>query len=481
MIRRIWITFRQWLLSDTPARPQHLGNPDLHPIDTEQLAKELKVVEDAETLGRKDLPATGSSGLTGPEAKIVQVIEKARQDYLDWGADRLKVLNQQIKAADIASMLARVRDLVDEFERKASERIDRWAAELAALAKSVEHREQDYAAFVRENQISRPPNCPTNSAKLLRRAWLGAFVLVEGAANSVFFAQGVWGGLVEGFFYAAMFAATNVLIGYVSGRYVWPERNHVAPLRKAIGWIGVPVTVAAIVLMAFVIGHFRDAATSGNMANGAQVALAQLKDAPFALKDIYSWLLAGISVAFAAGALLASYGLDDPYPGYGNVYRDLVEAKTDWESQLQGVRDELSEMKDEALEQLDSLLERMKTELRKLDESIGNKQGVEQRLITAFAHVDLCLEALILKFRTANELNRNTERPEYFAIMPKPKALTLPDFNTTADRRKYNEQEKAFREIQDHATEIRASIQASFSKQFDRLVPIEQQIKSEAA
>lgn len=481
MILRLWAAFKRWLLSDSPNTSHNFGNPDLYLIDTPKLLKELRVEEEAEKLGRRELPATDSSDLTGTEAKILQVIEKARQEYLDWGADRLKMLNQQITAVDVGPAVSRVRELVSEFERKASDRIDAWAAELAQLARAVEHREQDFNDFVLRNGLGRPPKYPTDAAKLVRYALLGAFVVFEGAANSFFFAQGLWGGLVGGFIYAAIFAFMNILIAYVAGVHLLPLRNHAHPVRKLFGWLGVPLTLVAIVLMAFVIGHFRDASTSGNVDNAAQLALIELKQAPFQLKDIYSWLLAGISVLFAGSALIAAYSMDDPYPGYGKVHRDLLEAKAEWDEELQGVRDELSAMKDEAVEDLDKLLDRLQLDLRKLDEDIAQKQRVEQRLTTAFADVDLCLRALISQFRTCNQLHRNTKSPSYFSATPTAKPLVLPDFSVAGDRRRHKDQERIAREVQAEVPNMRAAIQAAFSKQFDRLVPIEQQLRGHGA
>lgn len=476
LFRALWRSIKNWFLAGDSARPASFGNPDLYPIDTERVAKELGVEEEAERLGKKDHPATDAKELSGIERKIIQVVEKARQSYLDWGNDRLRHFNQDINDLDVEPLSQKIRQLDAEFERRASPLLDGWLSTLNGTIGVMRDRENDYRTFVQNNFLARAPHYPTDAARFVRYVILAALVLVEGICNSVFFAQGAWGGLVEGFFYASIFAGINIGLAWFYGWFVFPEALHKNPVRKAFGFILIPVCLVAIVAVALVISHFRDAATSGNVDGAARFALERIRADPFDLKDIYSWLLAFISVAFAVGAVIDSFGLDDPYPGYGKAHRALVEAKGDYEEDMDDVREELSSLKEEVLAELDRLLDRMQLNLKRLDEAILHKESVEKRLKTAFPDVDNCLDALIQKFRDSNKVHRNSKPPKYFSKRVEPEVLEVPDFKIADDRRKYDRQRAIYQAVQMEVQSIRAKIQASFNKQFDRLLPVEEQV-----
>ncbi|MEX2164987.1 MAG: hypothetical protein WD823_12200 [Sulfuricaulis sp.] len=473
----LWHSLKNWFLAGDSARPASFGNPDLYPIDTERLAKELGVEQEAERLGKRGIPASDAKELTGIEHKIIQVIEKARQSYLDWANDRLTHLNQEINALDIAPVVQKIRQLDAEFERRASALLDAWLSTLKRSVDEMSVRVRDYTDFIAANSLNRAPNYPTGASTYLRYTILGALVLVEGLLNSVFFAQGAWGGLIEGFFYAVLFAAVNIGLAWLYGRHVFPEVFHSHPARKFLGIVLIPVCLAAMVAVALVISHFRDAATSGNMTGAGEFALARIRSTPFELKDIYSWLLAFISFGFAVGAVIDSFGLDDRYPGYGKAHRSLMEARSDYEEDMNAVREELSALKEEVLAELERLLDRAQLNLKRLDEAILHKDTVEKRVGTAFADVDNCIKALIGKFRTSNQVHRVAPPPKYFSVRPKLRSLDVPDFKVLDDRTKYNEQRSLQQSVQSDVQAIRANIQTSFNKQFDRLLPVEEQVK----
>src|SRR5205085_1503025 len=111
------------------------------------------------------------------------------------------------------------------------------------------------------------------------------------------------------------------------------------------------------------------------------------------------------------GAIVDSFGLDDPYPGYGKVHRRLAQARGDFRQDLETVREALSELKEESLGELDGLLDKMQLNLKRLDEAISHKETVKARLGTAFLNVDNSLDALIQQFRTSNRVHRKTAVP----------------------------------------------------------------------
>lgn len=58
--------------------------PDLCPLDVNKIANDLGFLAEAKRLGEAGIPSLRDTVNTGPEARAVQHIEKARQGYVDW-------------------------------------------------------------------------------------------------------------------------------------------------------------------------------------------------------------------------------------------------------------------------------------------------------------------------------------------------------------------------------------------------------------
>jgi hypothetical protein len=294
-------------------------------------------------------------------------------------------------------------------------------------------------------------------------------VVLEGLANSFFFAAGVNTGLLGGFVYAALFAAINVALAYALGKYAVREIAHVRPVRRAVGVVALVFAVAAMIVIGLSIAHVRDALTAG-LPDATEVALRNLRAHPFELNGIPSWALFVISVLFAAFALVDGLKTDDPYPGYGRISRRARLALEDHDAELQDVRAALDAMKAARLAALDNDLRRSQAALAVLESLIGEKRATASRLTNALRDADNSLDALLRRFRTENELHRApAPRPAYFDTMPRLRPLVLPDVDTSADEVALAEQRGLLASALAEVQGLRARIQAVFDRQLERL------------
>ena len=115
ILQRLWV----WL---THARQRTVGkaHPDLNPYDVKKLVDELNLKAEAHRLGEAGVPSPDASRPGGAEAEAIQRVDRVRQDYVDWAAVRLSVLNEQLEKTDVTQIVNRARQADQEFERKAS-------------------------------------------------------------------------------------------------------------------------------------------------------------------------------------------------------------------------------------------------------------------------------------------------------------------------------------------------------------------------
>ena len=390
----------------------------------EGLTRELDVLGEARRLGVAGLPQARARTLSGPEAMLVQRVEKARQDYVDWAVLRLGVLDQDIARHDaaLAAVIA-LREADREFEREAAALLAEREATLRTLRETATATRAEHADFIARNRLAREAVYPGPAARLLLAGLLVLMVVLEGLANAYFFAAGVESGLLGGFVYAALFAAINVTLAYVLGRHGVRELAHVAPARKTLGALALAVAVGAMVAIGLAIAHVRDALTA-QVPDATDAALRNLLAHPFALSGVPSWALFVVSVLFAAFALVDGLGTDDPYPGYGHSARRARLAADDHEAELDEVRVELEAAKIARLQALDNDLGHAQAALAVLEGLIADKRATGSRLANALRDADNALDALLRRFRTENELHPGAARRGRPALRHGPRATT---------------------------------------------------------
>lgn len=214
LLRQLW----NWLTSSGTVST-HKAHPDLYPIDVDRLAKELRLADEAKRLGEAGLPAPDARVITGPEAAVVQRVEKARQDYVDWGASRLNVLDNDLARRNIVKQVNRARQADQEFERKASALLTEQDAIVRRLGEIARKRKAELEAFRIEHGLSREAHFPTGARTYLSYVILMALIVVEAVLNARFFAQGLDSGLLGGFAEAGIMAGINVVIAFLIGKF----------------------------------------------------------------------------------------------------------------------------------------------------------------------------------------------------------------------------------------------------------------------
>ncbi|MEN3353455.1 MAG: hypothetical protein V7640_1613, partial [Betaproteobacteria bacterium] len=103
---KLWQVVSRWLYS-SPRKPSRPHHPALYPLDVDAIARELELHDEARQLALACLPSPQQTVITGPEAKAVQRIEKARQDFVEWATFRLGIINESFARRDVTPLVNR--------------------------------------------------------------------------------------------------------------------------------------------------------------------------------------------------------------------------------------------------------------------------------------------------------------------------------------------------------------------------------------
>ncbi len=460
-----------WLTSSRAPVPTK-GHPDLYPLEVERLTRELDLLEQARRLGEAGLPDAGARTISGPEALVVQRIEKARQDYVDWAVRRLGILDRDFARQEVMPPVNRARQADKAFERAASALLSEHEVVLQSLRGAALARQAELDAFKERNRLQRDADFPSPGRKALLYGMLLLMVAFEAIANSFFFAEGVSTGLVGGFVFAGVFAATNVALAFLLGKVAVRQLAHRAIARRVVGLVALPLALGAMTTIALATAHLRDALTAG-APDAAGVALQTLLASPFVLGGIASWGLFLVSMLFAVASLVDGLKTDDSYPGYGRVTRRALLAAEDYDAELDDLRDAMASLRNEQLGALERDLRESQGALLVLDNLIGDKRATLSRLSNALHDADNSMDALLKRFRTENEIHRGgAPRPAYFDTLPTLSPLGQPAVDVAADEAAVARLREPVEALLAEVEALRASIQTAFSRQYDRLAPI---------
>jgi hypothetical protein len=463
--------FWSWLTASTRGSLDK-GHPDLNPLDVDQLAKDLRLAEEGKRLGEAGLPASDAKALSGPEAAAVQRVEKARQDYVDWAVLRVSVLSRDIGKRNVTQSVNHALQADKEFERRASGLLSEQEGALRSLGDTARTLKGELEAFRTKHALVRESDYPETTGKFAHIAVLLVLIVFEGAFNATFFAQGLTSGLIGGFAWAGILAALNVVVAFSFGLGGVRYLNHRKVGWKLVGLISLFAALAAMVAIGLGIAHYRDSLTS-EAADAATAAYQAYTASPFHLADLSSWALLGISIVFGVIALFDGLSFEDRYPGYGAISRRTEEAIDDHEDAVVEVRKQLEELKEEELKSLAQALQESQAAVAVFESLIDDKRSASSRLTNALRNADNSLDALLKMFRTENQLHRaGVRRPDYFDLTPVLRDLKIPDFATATDENALAEQRELVTTLLAEVQQVRASIQASFSQQFDRLKPL---------
>jgi len=455
---------KQWLYA-SPRTRQAKAHPDLYPIDIQIISKELQLEIKAKELGLAELPDQDSKVLSGPENQIVQKIEKVRQDYIDWAALRLSVINEDLSRVNFDQKATQFSQMSTEFDREAAQILTDSKPVLTEQFNNRQSAKRDLDKFKESHKLERDAHYKEGAQVFLSYAILLFLIVVEGLINAHFFAQGVDTGLLGGFLFAGLFALINVSVSFLIGKNFVRYYNHNDASKSFFGTVSIVLGMLITVAVALMVAHYRDALIAEVM-DPQQAVLVSIQAHPFQLHDISSWLLAALTVFFGIGSIVDGYFLDDPYPKFGKITRKCKQAAADYDDEEAFIRDQLDELKDEKLEKLELILSEIQADINVFDGLLETKKTSKIKLNGALANADNALNSLLTIFRNENEKHRESDVPAYFNELPKLKDLDFPVFENRGEKPKLKSFNKKYESLLKSLPELRERIQKAYDENY---------------
>ncbi len=414
-------------------------------VDRDSLEKDLELKERSEEQGTANIPKADTTGkdaiATDIDAYLMEVLRRGKDE-----------LQYHLRAMGLLDSFQSIDKQLTELRTKTLETLNKFYAkcrsgvnDLYPRRRVVADGELAYEKFRSENNLERPGHYPEN--RFREFWWIILALVIEALFNSWALGTAHQEGPLGVFLETVFIAAVNVLVGVAIGGYFWRQTYHIKMSRVVFGYAVTFVFVVFVLLFNFVIGHYRDSliGLQTQTANADVVrflaAFADLfrgtvekafSDNFWAFGGLMSVLLIIVGVAMSVFAAIKAFGLDDPYPGYGNVSRAQDKRNADYADLFSELQEELEEVAGETNKVLSNIFEIAQMSQGTIKDHEDTLKALESKYLSWISELTTVGTALYANYRQLNEQHRTEPSPAAFQIdFSLPKEMATPPVRPT--------------------------------------------------
>ena len=404
------------------------------PLHKEAVRRATRLAATAKADGFREFPQSGAAQESPAERAVRARCEQERDRYLN-NFDK-----------DRQAYVARLREISDSLSTAGINRVERVlvdkvvavvrkdAGPIANSAMKLKRLADELRAFRANNDLlDRSPR--------YHDTWRSSLVLLVVFAIEVIvttFLLRESGGLVMVLIIAAMYCFLNCLVPFFAAhptRWIHYRRGGTG-LRKAIGWLTVPVLIALGAGLNLLVGHYRSEALAvagqhhgtldleslqelaSRVNQIGATALREFVESPFGIGDTWSWLLAVAGFAAFLLSLREGHVRNDIHPGYGELAREYEEQVERYDDEVRHLTGRLQGERDRSVESLDNEKLKLTSQLQRAPRLTLEMRNHEHRHERALRALNDDYRSLVEEYRQANRDARSTPEPVYFKEVP---------------------------------------------------------------
>ena len=403
--------------------PFDTGTGHFIQLNAEQAKIDLKLAERATEDGQKGLPRlsrTSKDSLAEDvDSYLTQAISLAKEKVADYlhAIDELSITQSRGSQQQIT-------EIFDAATSELKTTARNYYTQLFSHRRRWIRGEDQLDDFRARNRLIGPARYPEDTTKTFGVIFLILIIelIVNAYALGVSHPEGPVGVVVE----IMMFGIANIGLAYILGNFIWRYFFHVGLLKKMVAFVFAPPLMVGLVLLNFLLAHYRDALSSVGpdlsfndlLANvqqlGAQ-AVASLSKSPFLLQDFKSYLLLFVGILASLIATKKSFDLDDSYPGYGKIERDQDRLGDNFNIQQDYALTVLDEMVRDFSEQINQQLALLRGNEEAIIRRENDKKLLYERYGAWLESIESSGRALYAFYRDANiKARKSSKEPKCF-------------------------------------------------------------------
>lgn len=379
-------------------------------IASDSIQKQLGVRQEAERRGKNNLPPSDQEGMDQIEAKIVGAVRTVRREGIDTYNREMRAYASRMSGLDIeGSTSATVRTL-DAAITELRERVTVALNYLYVERNNLEELKREVGSFRAKHKLERV-GCDRN--RVLAGGVLFFVIAAETIMNAVFFMQASELGYAGGAVMAFAVSFINIAFCFLLGRFS-TYAIHRSAFLKLGGFLIVLLFLCYAAALNLYVGHFREAAGLYEWTEATQMAGTLFAERLYRLGSFESWVLAGLGVIASIVGFIDGVKWDDPYPGFGDLWRRWREAMEEYAGQVEDHVVELRERRDRALDEINKFQQQLGAQVQNYIQSTQFRGAVQAGLPSFLDETEEAARALLSTYREVNQQARTTDAPMHF-------------------------------------------------------------------
>ena len=426
------------------------------PIDPKKTALELEVEKRALLDAKDNVPLKEAIFPSSLESEIQNYVAKRVNDYVIWGNQRVQYCDEVMQKSQIdVQVVTDFRNTVNKFK---SDSLQTWKVDYVSdLRKQKEQYEvakDSLEEFQKENNLPVRPFKP--KSPVLSYAILLLLILAETLINAGLFAKGLEHGVLSGAMMAFGAALANVMMSFYLFAQLFRGLQIRCPTSTKCFKLGLLITLLWLTLelvFSFGFAHYRDALEAFADAGfeGFNPASVAVQEFFTPLKDMLSWALWLLTIAFGAIAYVDGIHMKEPFPGYQQKYDEVQDLEEQYLSLLDKANSDLNGMKDQTVNNIQECIDKMQGNFRAFRNAVSDKKSAETQFKNVWHTSITAYTTLIKQYQDTNIKNRTDKErdsiPSYFMDPVNIDVSgiwkqTTPSFNAEADQKALHDQEK---------------------------------------
>lgn len=387
---------------------------------TEYLLKNSeRIREDAVREGKEERPATGDKLPDRQQMQIQSGFQQIQDDLQIPFMNFKSKLQKRLEERLVARSKPEPEPVYSQFLHLVSIEKLKSSDQLAQKRRIERKRLLELREFRRANNLVREANYPLTG--IYHFGVMVLILAVEAAINSGFFAAASPYGLSGGFTQALVISFINVTLSFLFGWKLLPLFHHIEPWRRGVATI---VTVGYVLLigsLALITAHYRAALTL-SPESADTLAFERLVDDPLGIGAVASLFLIFVTVIIAVIGCMDGYTFDDPYPGYGRVYRAHTDTREDYDETRELLKDRILEAGRRTVSEYEARISAMKSQVLELQVDHEQLKTLEQTAHELQQRIVRNYGILVRLYQEENRQVRTSNPPKHFGT---PEPLTL--------------------------------------------------------
>ncbi len=387
-----------------------------------------RIREDAAQEGKEERPATNDKLPDRHQMQIQSGFQQVEDDLQAPFTGLKSKIQKRMEERLVARNKPEPEPVYAQFLHLVSIEKLKSADQLAQKRRTERKRMLELREFRRANDLMREANYPLTG--IYHFGVMVLILAVEAAINSGFFAAASPYGLSGGFTQALVISFINVAFSFIFGWKLLPLFHHIEPWRRGVGTIATAGYVLLIGALALITAHYRAALTL-SPESADTYAYELIMEDPMGIGAVASLFLIFVTLIIAVIGCMDGYTFDDPYPGYGRVYRSHMDSREDYEETREILRDAILEVGRRTVSEYEARISEVKSQvlelqvdhdqLKTLEQSVGELQ---QRVVRNYG-------ILVRLYQEENQQARTSNPPKHFGV---PEALVLFGVTNAEDR-----------------------------------------------